>query len=487
MTPSLPSPPVPLRDKVVIVLLAVFLSGLFLSGAYYALPSTKGSSGPGGPPPTLSTTLSVGANVSANLTSPLLGVNVRADIYGGPTMLSQAHLPEFHLYRWPGGDLAERYDMMANNGQGAIYSDGTSVPGAWSTAQFVNWCESISCQAIITVPAEIDNATFAAMLVSYVEQGLSFHPAYWEIGNEPGLWTHFGVPWSQWAASQQLAVSPSQYAQVAHAYIAAMRAVDPTIQFIGLGGAGSSSVSEDTWIQQTVAVNGPNLSAVAIHVYPAGAGFAGENSSTIYASLSGDESLPVVVPKALKAIHAGCATCSISLLVDEFNAATGTQLDGFLSSYQLVPYLAAEVIQGLNLSIGSLDLWVLQGGYAGSLFTAAGNARPADTLFKEFLPELGPSVHPVYCSPAISTLYAAATETNGGSSQSALFVANVNLTYAVEIALGSSGFPLSASATILVWSGASGGPVTETLPAGQTSWVLPPDSVGVLTSGGSLT
>ena len=486
MSAPLPHADPPRKHSLSLLLLSLFLGFLFLSGVYFALPPGTGNSGTGGPPVTVETLVNVSSNAT-NETPPLLGVNVRADVYGGPALLNKAALPELHMFRWPGGDLSERYDMMGDNGLGTIYTNGVGAPAPWSTAQFVQWCGSIHCQAIFTVPAEIDNATYAATLVSYVEEGLGFHPTYWEIGNEPGLWTHFGIPWNDWTSSQQLAVSPSQYAGVVHAYIAAMRAVDPTIRIIGLGGAGSNSVSEDVWIQQTVDANGANLSAIAIHVYPAGAGYAGEGTAEIYGSLGSTQSLPSVVPKALKAIRSACATCNISLLVDEFNAATGTALDGFMSTYALVPYLAAEVMQGLTLNITSLDLWVLQGGYAGSLFTTTGNPRPTYAFFQYFLPSLGPAVHPVALQPALPYAYAVATQSFGANPEAVLMVANLNLTSAVELTLGGSGFPLSGSTTLTFWGGAASGPTTGTFASANGSWILPPDSIGLLSTPGTLT
>ena len=48
------------------------------------------------------------------------------------------------------------------------------------------------------VPAEIDNPSLAEQIVNYTEVNLSFHPAYWMIGNEPELWGHWQVPWKNW-------------------------------------------------------------------------------------------------------------------------------------------------------------------------------------------------------------------------------------------------------------------------------------------------
>src|SRR4029077_6850449 len=110
-------------------------------------------------------------------------------------------------------------------------------------------------------PAEIDSPSTAAYDVAYTEQVLQFRPAYWEIGNEPAIWTHFQLPWSEWAPAQNLNATPVQFAQVVQRYVTAIHAVDPSAAIIGLGGVGTGAYGETPWITSTVRLNGPNLSA----------------------------------------------------------------------------------------------------------------------------------------------------------------------------------------------------------------------------------
>ncbi len=480
MTGTPPTRP-PLRDRIVFAVLAIFLVLVVLAGVVFNYPS-----GAGHPPSSYGTPVLAQLNLSsapATVRSPgFFGINLRADVYGGSGMLAKASLPELKTVRWPGGNLAERYDPLGNGGQGIIYtSNGTTQVPAWTTAQFVSWCRSVGCQAIFTVPAEIDNASLAAAIVRYVEQTLDFSPAYWEIGNEPSLWQHFGVGWTSWTSLQQLAVSPTQYADVVHSYIAAMRAVDPTLRILGIGGVGAGgTVSQDTWIRDTVQVNGPNLSAIALHVYPAGSGVSGETAGQVYSSLQGNKSLPAVVSKAIAAIHEGCATCNISLLVDEFNAATGTNLNPFLSGPLLVPYVAGEVTQGLSLNLTTMDLWVFQSGYAGSLFTPSGNARPLYSLYSSLFNRLGPEVYRVNVSSAQTDVLAIATENTTGVPESTLLIVNLNTSVPAQVLLSSTGFPLSAVPTLTLWSLATSGPASSTYAQGSDTWTLPPESVALL-------
>ena len=50
----------------------------------------------------------------------------------------------------------------------------------------------------------------AAAEVDYVVHTLGFEPSYWELGNEPVNWNHFGVPWAQWNLSQRLNATPAR-------------------------------------------------------------------------------------------------------------------------------------------------------------------------------------------------------------------------------------------------------------------------------------
>lgn len=85
-----------------------------------------------------------------------------------------------------------------------------------------------------------------------------------------------------------------------------------------------------------------------------------------------------------------------------------------MSGFSRAPYVAAEVTQGLELHVGSMDLWVLKGGYAGSLFGSMGDPRPVLSLYVDFLSPLYPGVHLVSVAPGLPDLTAIATENAPG-------------------------------------------------------------------------
>jgi hypothetical protein len=328
------------------------------------------------------------------------GVNVRPYAALTAGVATGVAATPLQVVRWPGGEVADQLNLSRN----VIYhDDGSTYSPPGSFPAFAAWCSSLRCRAIIGLPGEIDSPSTAAYDVRYIEQVVGFHPAYYEIGNEPALWTHFGVPWSAWSTSQHLTATPASYAQVVRAYVEAIRSVDPAAQIIGLPGVGTGASAETAWIQATVAVNGPNLSAVAIHVYPAGPGPSGTPElGAFYGSLSGAGSLAQRLPADRAAILSACPSChGLQLFVTELGEGTGGgSYDGFMAGAPGVTYLAAELAQGIEANLSNLDVFALQSTYPASLFASNGAATPTGSLYETALRALGPHVLGLSSSPA---------------------------------------------------------------------------------------
>ncbi|MHB8351740.1 MAG: hypothetical protein ACYDFT_03480 [Thermoplasmata archaeon] len=420
--------------------------------------------GPAGPP--------------VDLAAGFLGVNVRAD--GGllgSTAASEINATAVRLVRWPGGGLADRLDPLGDSEQGVIYAnDGTAGPAPVALSEFVDWCARISCRSILTLPAEIDRPAYAAQIVSYVENDLHFHPTYWEIGNEPGRWDHFGIPWSNWTAGQNLTVTPVGYAHVVQSYVASIRAVDPTAAIIGLGGVGTSGSGEATWIRDTVARNGPNLSAVALHVYPGGALTGVRSVAGWMATLRGNSSLAHRVPVDLAAIRKGCAYCHIALLVDEFGAATNVTGSDGLSGGYLATYLAALLTQALPLPITSLDYFVFQLGTYGAWFDIAGTPSPSYGLYTGLDRYLGSFAAPYNVSAPLPGLLGAGGGSTPGNFPNLLLVnTNASVTFSVDLARS---YPNATRGIAWLWAGPNAAPIVAPIGAvGAAGFLLPPASV----------
>jgi hypothetical protein len=480
-----PGARVALAGELSLVILLLVVSGLPLGGASdrsqtsVALTPTIAPDQRAPPlPPT--DTITIQNRTVENL-SEFWGVGVSAE--SGPPSAQGTHEVQgtpITWYEWPAGKLADEYNMTS----GLEWLNGFALQIHSNESQFVRWCESVSCHAIIAVPGEIDDPATAAYMVSYTEQVLDFHPALWQIGNEPYGWTHFGIPWANWTGSQASKVDPQTYADVVQNYSIAMHAVDPHLNLSGLPGVGAGKASDTPWINATVALNGPNLSAVAIHDYPAESGGVGASVSAFFKTLGGSTSSFARVTTDEAAVKAACRSiCSISFLVDEFNSGTGT-LGGwqpYMASYPEIPYVAAETAELMQANVTNADLYDLRSAYNGSLFDATGGARPLDMLYSQILSHVDDTTLTTTVTGGQAGVYADASETLSTNSL-ALLAVNTNTTLTVRVNVPGPLFPSFGSYSTWLAENSTlnpNGTVVQTTGFGTTSsWMLPP--MGVL-------
>lgn len=380
--------------------------------------------------------------------------------------------------RWPGGAA----------GDGVNYTTGlvTNSTGAVSTARtnlsaFVGWCRATACHAVLELPGEIDDPATAAYDVAYTERTLGFRPDLWGIGNEPAVWTHFGTPWAEWSGAPTGNATPASYAAVVHAYIAAVRTVDPTARFLGLDGVGTGGYGEPGWIRATLAQNGPNVSAIGIHVYPAGSPPSGSASlDQFYRNLTGSRSLPARLASARAAVAAGCPGCpTVPVLVTELNVGDleGSYLP-YATGFPEVPAVATLLGQGMIANLTGAYLSQLETPSAGAWLSAAGVVHPLASLYTEVLPGFPDVVVGSSVAAAGAGLTAVAATDPAGRSL-ALLVANLNTTTGFTFALSAP--PTSGSGWEWSWDGRTPSPVRSPLPSGLPSVLsLPPVSIALL-------
>ena len=419
-----------------------------------------------------------GANGSAiSLEAGFLGVNLRADEPFASSDGAHLNATGVRLVRYPGGGDGDRFDPLAGDDQGAVYNDaGQATIAKTSLSTFVTWCVSVSCASIITLPAEIDNASTALSIVNYTEGTLGFHPTYWEIGNEPSLWDHFGIPWGEWNVSQNDTPTPGAYAKVVQTYVRAIRSVDPTTGIVGIGGIGKGASEVSEWFTPTIELNGPNLSAMAIHVYPAGSGFPSGNLSAWFGSLWGTTGLPSRVASAESVMETDCPQCHLSLLVDEFQTGTGLSPATALSGGYFATYLATELVQALPLPVTSMDYYVFEADSEGAWFNSTGASSSAYSLYLGLRTYLGPWAVQMEVGPSVRGVVAAEGGSSSGSMTS-LLLANANSTTGVEVNLTSI-YPDAAQGDAWTFDGSSSQPSEAALgAAGAEDWVVPPASL----------
>jgi hypothetical protein len=441
--------------------------------------ATSGPSNPAAAPPGP-------APISFLNQSLFWGVNDRDASTADEPEPTNVSLAPTNVLRWPGGGLGDRWDYQAMGGRGWIWANNSSqhnyIPSfsMWNLSEFLRNLsgEGDPQQLIVTLPGEINNATQATDEVVFITKNLGIQPAYWEIGNEPGLWTHFNIPWANWSQNVDSPVYPKQYALVVHNYTTEILRVDPSAKFIVWPGYGKGA--DDTpWIKATLIENCAVAGAVAIHVYPAGNGSANESLGKFYSTIAGPNGLDYRVPADLSTIRSWCP--GVPLFVDELGTATGNAMAPVMSSYADVPFVTAEIDQAMILNVTNVDYFALDSSYGGAWFDGPSTVRPTFYLYTdvfEYLPRTEAQNVTALTDPTAG-VWAVHT---ANASQSALLVANANATDSLTVNLTTLGFPSGAPSEAITWNSSSPMPVaTGFEPPGALapSWTIPAPGIAL--------
>jgi hypothetical protein len=475
----------PLRASVVTLLFVVILlvlpsAALFGSAAAAAAATEIALGGTVGP-------VNVILILSPTTTplSPLFwGTTVSAHANLLPTEASLIESTPANVLVWPGANAGDAYDWRNDT----IHElNGVRLKPQLNESQFVTLCLAVRCTAIFQVPGEINSSSTAAAMVDYTESTLHFHPAYWEIGNEPALWRAWNVPWNRWSLANATATAPlpGAYAWLVKQYISAMRAVDPTIRIIGLPGVGKGNYALSQWVKDTVSVNGPNLSAIAIHEYPANGNLSGLSLTQYYATLHDRASIPSRVPLIRHWISSACSSCNISLFLTEIGSAVSKwSYARIAAGFPGVLEMAAQMTQAMSLSLTNVDQYASVFDTVNSWIELNGTERPLYGLYSSILPHLGTLVDNVSVSASVSgltqSIYAIATLAPSAGNRSDLLVVNTNTT------TNATFFPVlpgGVSSPTEVWTwvnNSTRAPTATFSPTGVPSaYTLPPQSLAL--------
>jgi hypothetical protein len=432
---------------------------------------------------TVSTQMSVvTSNVTDRITSQFWGTDLAPSTSLTSHLTSNLEATPISWILWPSAKMNDHYDLITNTEYGG--ANPTHPPT--DAAQFVQWCESIGCHAVIGLPGEINNTSFAVAEVEYLENTLGFHPAAYEIGNEPGLWDHYNVPWTQWTSTPHRGITAEGYAQLVNRYVAAIHKVDPTAHILGLAGTGLGAYEENDWVYDTVKLNGPNLTGIAVHTYPAGfIGGSGANLSNFDDSLRGHASVIVRLRTDEAAMRSACPTCDdLQIYVTEFNAAVvGAHGDkgvyaSIMNSFDEAPYMASMIVQGLEMNVSSMYIYNFESGFPGAL-TSKNIYRSDYYLYSELYQHLFPTAVQTTFSGTLGNFFGVDTLGTGGGMT--LLMANANPAQNIQVELAGSGFDAGSPGTVWTDTPQSGTPSVHDYPvATPESIEVPAESIVVI-------
>lgn len=419
---------------------------------------------------------------AAQIRSSLNGVNIRADsVFNNLAFINQTTAT---YWRYPGGAIAERFNYTTSQ----IRADsGSTMTAVNNITNFVVMCIQVNCKAILQLPAEINSSTTAAFYVNYVENTLGFKPAYWEVGNEPATWTHFGIAWTSWNGSQNVNTTPFPFAYLVHKYTTAIHAVDASAAVIALGGTGQGSSNNVPWVKQLASFDGGILSAISIHSYVGGAGPGTPTLVSFYGELAGTYSLPNLLPSMRAARNAACGNCTnVSIFVTELGSANNASTyaaAGFLAAFSNAAFMAAEMTQAINFNLSNEDYFAYANSYSGSWVFGVGTATPTYYMFKDVFSLLGPTAYKATVTgPDHHTVYSAGAYSATTCTSSILLV-NLNISTPYAITLTSTGFPTTGTGRTFTWNGATAEP-TATPWTSISGVVLQPQTITVVTESG---
>ncbi|MCI4320168.1 MAG: glycoside hydrolase family 44 protein [Thermoplasmata archaeon] len=463
-------------------------------------PGMRAAFGPGGaallPTPSATTNVSlVVGRSSVNLSGQFWGTTVNNEVrmFSGET--DAVNATPARVLVWPGAMAGEDYDPLTNTHYNTY--NGTPTRALTNESQFVQMCRATHCTAVVQVPAEIDDTKIAAEIVNYTEVNLSFRPAYWMIGNEPELWSHWQVAWKNWATTSTNGPDPTQFGNEVVAYVKAIRAVDNTTPILGLPASGCTCgyYTFDQWIAGVLAVTGSKIQAVAFHEYPAGWLGTGDGSlHDFYGTIQSDAGIPIRMVAARAAVQSACPGCNVSVWISELGAALSWSYYGQYSfGLSGALSLASQITQAMDDNLSNIDLFATELATSNSWFGVSGLPRPDYALYTQIFDHLGTQAFPVNITGLGKTLYGIDTVAPSDQGRRDLLVVNDNITHAISFTPKFAEGPVNAPAEAWSWNGSihvtgsnfttwvepfTPNPVPAEFPGGlPTSYTLPPQSL----------
>jgi hypothetical protein len=141
----------------------------------------------------------------------------------------------------------------------------------------IAYARAIGAEPVLQVPlvrdasGEPPTAATAAAMVTYANVTRGYHVRYFSIGNEPDLYASQGAPGDPTRGAIPN-YEPADYCSSARDDVAAMKAVDPTIQILGPDLASHYRPPTADWLTPILQGCGDLFDVISVHRIPFGAG-----------------------------------------------------------------------------------------------------------------------------------------------------------------------------------------------------------------------
>jgi hypothetical protein len=426
----------------------------------------------------VSTSLSIGGSVGSHLGSPFWGINT-ADNYAPASQLALGKFlnsTPITVIRLGGGDdgynptTATEYQAPPSGvGRYTAVSE-LLVNFTW----FKAWCYSRTphCVWMTYLPGEENNTQAAVHAAQYFHNVLHFVPTYWEFGNEPLAWTHYGLNWTVWSTTDADPVTGIGYATMVHNYIAAVLKLFPTDHFMGIQ---NSCACNPTLLTTLAQVDGPELSGMAYHEYP---WLNGSNTSPtqFFGALDSVRAIPNTSAHMELMVAAGCPTCDkIPISLGEYQAGPVPDHSPLSTEYPGAPFIAASIIQALENNISTFTIFNI----AWLFNTSNGQIKEQGYLYQRILDNMtmGTDYSVQVNAPGVGGAYALLIK-NG--SRESLLIVNTNVTRALKLSLLSSVFPIGTIGSYYNYAAYNLLPILHTALLLPSAYTISPEQILLL-------
>jgi hypothetical protein len=272
------------------------------------------------------------------------------------------------------------------------YNNDANSPDPFSDAQvdaFVAYARAIGAEPILQVPILADTtgvratAQTASAMVTYANVTKGYGIKYWEIGNEPDLYSD--------SSSLPPGYTAASYCNDFGSFADAMKAVDPTIQILGPE-LSYKYVPGNDWLTPFLTSCGAKVDIVSVHRYPFDAA-----SSTIANAMNDGTAFQATLA-SLRAIMTSTGQGSKPLAITEANFSyqgdptlqTGTAPVG---SFYAGLWVAEAASIALEQNLWTMGFWSLDESYYTGFFTSDTFApRPAAYAYDLVSNHFGPTI-----------------------------------------------------------------------------------------------
>jgi hypothetical protein len=290
------------------------------------------------------------------------------------------------------------------------HNNDTNRPDPFDTSEidrFVAYARAVGAEPILQVPLLVDAAgnpagpQAGADMVSYANVAQKYGIRYWEIGNEPDLYTDQGDKTADGGAGY----TAQSYCTDFAAYVDAMKAVDPTIQILGPE-LSWKYIPNNDWLSVFLDQCGAKVDIVSVHRYPF------DHTGCTIQNAMGDGAAFRSRLRALRATLNGHGKAGAPLAITEANFSyegdpAMADLPASLGTFYAGMWTADALGIALEEGLWSLAFWSISEGWMTGFFSdQTGQPRPAAYAYELISTHFGPTVLFAKSTPSGLSVYA---------------------------------------------------------------------------------